>query len=173
MSMFKAENIRLKSRIEELETRLLDLVGAVKIFTGGLPGHEHEMNNHIAEIITNASELKIVAPYISEEYMMILQDRVNNGVNVQCVLNDRRLWPAQYQDIYDKLRVMNNLQLINNPNVKFLLIWSPETALFTSGPLSKKELMETVLIGTLVNEKGKIKDMLKIFKSMLPSFMQK
>lgn len=172
MSMFKADNIRLKKRVEELETRLLDLVGAIKIFTGGLEGHEHEMNNHIAEIITNASELKIVAPYISEEYMLILQDRANNGINVQCVLNDRRLWPAEYQVIYDKLRVMKNMQVINNPNVKFLLIWSPETVLFSSGPLSKKTLMETILIGTQVTEKGKIKELLKIFNSMLPSFMQ-
>ncbi len=172
MSMIKADNIRLKKRVEELETRMLDLVGAIKIFTGGMPGHEHEMNNHIAEVITNASELKIVAPYISEEYMLILSDRVNNGIDVQCILNDRRLWPKEFQEIYDKLRVMKNLQLINNPNVQFLLVWSPETAIFTSGPLSKKALMSTVLIGTKINEKGKIKEIFKIFKSMLPSFMQ-
>ena len=173
MSMLKADNMRLKKRVEELETRLLDLVGAIKIFMGGVAGSEHEMNNHIAEVITNASELKIVAPYITEEYMLIIQDRVNNGVDVQCVLNDRRLWPVEYQNNYDKLRVMPNLQVINNPNVKFLLIWSPETALFTSGPLSKKDLMGTILVGTLVNEKGKIRDLKKIFISMLPSFMQK
>ena len=172
MSMFKAENIRLKKRVEDLEDRLLSVVGAIKIFTGGLPGNEHEMNNHIAEVITNATKLKIVAPYVTDEYAMILEDRVNNGVDVQCILNDRRLWPDEYQSIYDKMKVTRNLQVINNPNVKFLMIWSPESALFTSGPLSKDSLMKTVLIGTRVGEKGKINDMLRIFKSMLPSFMQ-
>ena len=154
--------MRLKKRIEELEDRLLNIVGAIKIFTGGLPGKEHEMNNHIAEIITNASELKIVAPFVTEEYAMILEDRVNN----------KRLWPEEYATIYDKMKVTPRLQVINNPNVKFLLIWSPESALFTSGPLSKQSLMKTVLMGTRVNERGKIKDILHIFKSMLPSFMQ-
>ena len=172
MSVFKAENIRLKKRIEELEDRLLKIVGAIKIFTGGLPGKEHEMNNHIAEIITNASELKIVAPFVTKEYVMILEDRVNNNVDVQCILNDRRLWPEEYATIYDKMKVTPRLQVINNPNVKFLLIWSPESALFTSGPLSKQSLMKTVLMGTRVNERGKIKDIMHIFKSMLPSFMQ-
>ena len=172
MSLHKAENMRLKKRIEELEDRLLGIVGAIKIFTGGLPGKEHEMNNHIAEIITNASELKIVAPFVTEEYAMILEDRVNNNVDVQCILNDRRLWPEEYAAIYDKMKVTPRLQIINNPNVKFLLIWSPESALFTSGPLSKQSLMKTVLMGTRVNERGKIKEIMQIFKSMLPSFMQ-
>lgn len=172
MSMLKAENMRLKSRLEQLEDRLLKIVGAIKIFTGGLPGKEHEMNNHITEIITNASELRIVAPYVTEEYAMILEDRVNNDIEVQCILNDRRLWPEDHQNIYDKMKVTPRLQVINNPNVKFLLIWSPESALFSSGPLSKNSLMNTVLIGTRVNEKGKIKEILHIFNSMLPSFMQ-
>ena len=172
MSLIKAENIKLKRKVEELENRLLSLVGTIKIFTGGMPGKEHEMNNHIAEIITNAAEIKIVSPYITKEYAMILEDRAKNGVKVQLILNDRRLWPEQYAQIYDKLKVIPGIDVINNPNVKFLLVWSPKSALFTSGPLSKESLMKTILIGTRVNEKGKINDILDIFNLMLPSFMR-
>ncbi|MHA1720346.1 MAG: hypothetical protein ACTSWX_13990 [Promethearchaeota archaeon] len=174
MSLLKAENIKLRSKIEDLENRLLKLVGTIKIFPsgGGLLGNEHIMNNNIAEIITNASDLKIVAPYITNEYALILKDRAKNRVKVQIVLNDRRLWPQKHVEIYDQLKVTPGIDLINNPNVKFLLVWSPNTALFTSGPLDKESLMKTVLIGTLINEEGKLKELLKIFQLMLPSFMR-
>jgi len=171
MSLLRAENIKLRTKIEDLENRLLKLVGTIKIFTGGMPGNEHVMNNNIAEIITIATDIKIVAPYITNEYALILKDRARNGINVQIVLNDRRLWPEKYVDIYDQLKV-TSIDLINNPNVKYLLVWSPKTALFTSGPLDKDSLMKTVLIGTLINEKGKINELLKIFQLMLPSFMR-
>jgi len=172
MSLLRAENIKLRTKIEDLENRLLKLVGTIKIFTGGMPGNEHIMNNNIAEIITNATDIKIVAPYITNEYALILKDRARNGIRVQIVLNDRRLWPAKVVDIYDGLKVTNGIDLINNPNVKYLLVWSPKTALFTSGPLDKDSLMKTVLIGTLINEKGKLNELLKIFQLMLPSFMR-
>jgi len=171
MSLLRAENIKLRTKIEDLENRLLKLVGTIKIFTGGMPGNEHVMNNNIAEIITNATDIKIVAPYITNEYALILKDRARNGIKVQIVLNDRRLWPEKYVDIYDQLKV-TSIDLINNPNVKYLLVWSPKTALFTSGPLDKDSLMKTVLIGTLINEKGKLNELLKIFQLMLPSFMR-
>jgi predicted transcriptional regulator len=172
VSRLKAENIRLNKRIHTLEDKVLNLVGAIKIFMGGMPGKEHLINNHIVEIITEASKIKIIAPYITEEYSLILEDRAKKGIEIMAIVNDRRFWPEKYRNIYDKLKVMKNLQIINNPNVKFLLIWCPETVLFTSGPLSKESLMKTVLIGTKITEKGKIDDVLKIFNSMLPSFMR-
>jgi len=171
MSLLRAENIKLRTKVEDLENRLLKLVGTIKIFTGGMPGNEHVMNNNIAEIITNATDIKIVAPYITNEYALILKDRARNGIKVQIVLNDRRLWPEKH-DIYDELKVTTGIDLVNNPNVKYLLVWSPKTALFTSGPLDKNSLMKTVLIGTLINEKGKINELRKIFELMLPSFMR-
>lgn len=173
MSLLKAENLKLKKQIEHLETRVLALVGAIKIFTGGpVPGREHVMNNNIAEILTQATSLKIVTPFITAEYAMILQDRAKNGVKVQLVVNDRRLWPEDKQKIYDTLKTSAGIDMINNPNVQYLLCWSPGAALFTSGPLSKDSLMSTVLIGTLVKEQGKLKEILKIFDLMLPSFMR-
>ena len=172
MSYLRAENMKLRTKVEDLENRMLNLVGAIKIFSAGMPGKEHEMNNQIANILAGASELKIVAPYITEEYAMLIQDLANNGVKIQIVLNDRRFWPQEFQHFYDKLKNMRSIDLVNNPNVNYLLIWTPTQALFTSGPLHKEKLMKTVLIGTLITEKVKLDDLVEIFKNMLPSFMK-
>ena len=172
MSLLKAENIKLKQKVEDLESRLLSVIGAIKIFSSGMSGHEHEMNNYIADILLKATELKIVAPYITQEYAMVLADRAKNGIKIQIVLNDRRLWPADVSKIYDQLKATPGVDLVNNPNVKYLLVWSPETCLFTSGPLDKETLMKTVLIGTLITEPRKSQEILSIFREMLPSFMR-
>lgn len=173
MSMLKADNISLKTKITELENRLINLAGAFKIFQSGMQGKEHEMNNQIANLIANAkTELKIVAPYITQEYVVLLQDRVKNGVKIQIVLNDRRFWDPAVAKFYDQLKATSGIDLINNPNVKYLLVWTPEAVLYSSGPLDKTSLMKTVLIGTLVTEKSKIDELLLIIKEMLPSFMR-
>ncbi|MHA1674706.1 MAG: hypothetical protein ACTSYI_13890 [Promethearchaeota archaeon] len=172
MSIIKAENIRLKQKVEDLENRLINLVGSVKIFAAGMPDKELEMNNNIAEIISSGSDLKIVAPYITEEYALILQDRAKSGIKVQTVVNDRRLWPEEHRKLYDKLKNFPGVDVINNPNVQYLMVWCPEKVLCTSGPLSKDSLMNSILIGTLINEKSKIRDMFRIFNLMLPSFMR-
>ncbi|MHA1795511.1 MAG: hypothetical protein ACTSUK_05320 [Promethearchaeota archaeon] len=172
MSIIKAENIRLKKKVEDLENRLINLVGAIKIFATGTTDNEMEMNNHFAEIITNSQELKIVAPYISEEYSLILQDRAKAGVKIQIVVNDRSLWPKNYQKIYDTLKADRSVDVVNNPNVNFLMVWSPNTSIFTSGPLSKDHLMNSILIGTIVSDPARNRDMLKIFNLMLPTFMR-
>lgn len=172
MSLFKAENMKLKEKIEELENRLLNLVGNIKLFSSGMVNHEHEMNNHIAELLATATELRIVAPYVTKEYALLLKDRAANNVKIQLVINDRRFWPKEIANIYDELKAAKGIDLVNNPNVKYLLVWTPTQALFTSGPLDKQTLMTTVLIGTLVKEKSKIDELLAIFKEMLPTFMR-
>ena len=172
MSYLKAENIKLKQKIEKLENELLELVGAIKIFASGMEGQEHLMNNHIADIIMAANELKIVAPYVSDEYALVLQDRARNGVKIRIVLNDRRFWPKEAVHNYDKLKMDPGIDLINNPNVRYLMVWSPDRVLISSGPLDKKLLEKTILIGTLITDKKRIQDMLEIFKQMLPSFMR-
>ena len=173
MSQFKADNIKLKEKIAELENRLINITGAFKIFSSGMEKREHEMNNQIANMIANAkTELKIVAPYISDEYVPLLQDRVKNHVKIQIVLNDRRFWDPKMVKNYDTLKVTTGVDLVNNPNVKYTLIWTPEQALYTSGPLDKTLLMKTVLIGTIVLEKSKLEDLKNIIKEMLPTFMR-
>ncbi len=172
MSYLKAENLKLKEKVEKLEDRIINLAGAIKIFASGMEGNEHTMNNHIADILTSAEELKIVAPYVTEEYALILQDRAKAGVNIQIVMNDRRYWSEEHAKFYDKIKAFPGLDLVNNPNVKYLMIWSPDKVIISSGPLDKKTLENTVLIGTLITEKKKIQQLLDIFSEMLPSFMR-
>jgi hypothetical protein len=172
MSLYKAENMKLKAKISQLEERMVGIIGAIKIFSSGMEGREHEMNNQIANLLLSSSELKIVAPYITKEYAIVLQDRAKNGVKIQIVLNDRRLWPTEHENIYDMLKNTRGIDLVNNPNVKYLLVWTPKSALFTSGPLDKRQLMKTVLIGTIINQERKLHDLHEIFKEMLPSFMR-
>src|SRR6056297_3071004 len=124
MSYLKAENLKLKKKIQQLEDRVLDLEGSIKILSSVTENNEHVINNQIADIITSASELKIVAPYITKEYTLVLQDRVKSGADVMLVLNDRRLWPDDAATFYDKIKVTPNMELVNNPNVKYLMVWS-------------------------------------------------
>jgi phosphatidylserine/phosphatidylglycerophosphate/cardiolipin synthase-like enzyme len=173
MSVFKAENIKLKEKITELENRLVNVAGTFKIFSSGMQNHEHEMNNQIANLIANAkTELKIVSPYISDEYVLLLQDRAKNKIKIQIILNDRRLWDQKLAKNYDTLKTTPGVDLVNNPNVKYTLIWTPEVALYTSGALDKNTLMKTVLIGTIVQEKVKLDELKGIIKEMLPTFMR-
>ena len=150
MSFVKGENIRLKEKIEELEDKLLSLVGQITIFSSGLVsmGKQHELNNKIAGILVKPKpweEIKIVAPYIGEEYTTVLKTRAAEGVKIQIVLNDRHLWPKENQKFYDILKTTPKIDMVNNPNVRYLLIWTEDEALFSSGPLDKTVLMNYCL----------------------------
>lgn len=172
MSVFKAENIRLKEKITTLEDRVLGMVAAVKILPGGMPGKEHIINNNIAEIITTENKIKIVAPYITTDYAHVLIARASQGVEIQMVINDRKAWPKEFENLYTKLKQTNGINLINNPNVQYLAVTSENSAIITSGPLDKDHLMKTVLIATFIQEKRILKELDEIFKEMLPSFMR-
>ena len=140
--------------------------------SSGTKNNEHVLNNQIADIITSASEIKIVAPYITKEYTLVLQDRVRSGANVMLVLNDRRLWPEDVAPFYDKIKVTPGMELVNNPNVKYLMIWSPNKVIISSGPLDKNLLESTVLVVTVITEPKKIEKCKHIMGEMLPSFMR-
>lgn len=177
MSFVKGENIRLKEKIQELEDKLVNLVGQIKIFSSGIvsSGKQHELNNTIANLLVKpkpGEEIKIVAPYIGDEYTTVLKARAAEGVKIQIVLNDRNLWPKEFVKFYDILKTTPKIDLVNNPNVKYLLIWTENEALFSSGPLDKNILMNTVLIGVLIKEKTKLNTLLEIYKEMLPSFLR-
>jgi hypothetical protein len=173
LSFLKADNIKLKEEVERLEQRIMNMAGSIKIFSSGMTGHESDMNNQLGNVISTAdTELKIVAPYITQEYVLLLQDRAKNKVKIQIVLNDRRFWPDVHAKFYDQLKVTTDIDLINNPNVQYLLVWTPKEAIFTSGPLDKHALQKTVLIGTYIKEKLKLDELLTIFKEMLPTFMR-
>ena len=177
MSFVKGENIRLKEKIQELEDKLLSLVGQITIFSSGMvsTGKQHELNNNIASILVKpkaGEQIKIVAPFVGEEYTTLLKAKAAEGVKIQIVLNDRNLWPKEHMKYYDVLKTTPKIDLVNNPNVKYLLVWTENEALFSSGPLDKAILMNTVLIGILIKEKTKLTALLEIYKEMLPSFLR-
>jgi hypothetical protein len=173
MSFLKAENIKLKEQVESLEQRLLNLAGTLVLFPSGIQGKENELSNRIATLIASATtELKIVAPYITQDFALLIQDRAKNGVKIDIILTDRRFWPEPHQKVYDSLKLTRNVSLINIPNVQFLLILKESEAILSSGPMDKVVLTKNVLVGTHIKDKIKINDLNNIFKEMLPSFMR-
>lgn len=173
MSFLKAENIKLKEQVEDLEKRLLNLAGTVQLFASGVQGKESEMSNRIATVLASATgNLKIVAPYITQDFALLIQDRAKNGVNVEIILTDRRFWPEAHQKVYDSLKLTRNVNLINIPNVQFLLVLKDSEAILGSGPMDKAVLSKNVLVGSHIKDKIKINDLVNIFKEMLPSFMR-
>jgi hypothetical protein len=85
-----------------------------------------------------------------------------------------------YAEIYDRLKSTHGIDLVNNPNVKFLMVVgndaenSPEHAVFSSGWLERRVLDKTVLLGTYIEQdRQKLKELLGIYNQLLPSFMRK
>jgi hypothetical protein len=173
MSFLKADNIKLKEQVEDLEKRIANLAGSMRIFSSGMPGHEQDMSSQIMNLITSVTdEMKIVVPYITQEYSMILLDRAKNNIKVQIVTNDRRFWPAEHQKVYDVLKVTRNINLVNLPGVYYLMVLTAKEAIVSSAPLDKNILTKSILIGFLIKERIKLEELGVIFKEMLPSFMR-
>ena len=62
-SMLKGENLKLKSKIDELEDTLTRIAGAVHIFSTGAPESKIDLYSKILDVINTAREnLKIVTP---------------------------------------------------------------------------------------------------------------
>ncbi len=177
MSYLKAENLRLKKRVNELEEKLVNLVGQIKIFSSGIEsmGKQHELNNAIATLIMKPAaeeELKIVTPFVGHDYFLVLESQAKAGVSIQLIVNPRQAWPKKHQEVYDKLKATRNIELYGNPNVKYLLIWTKTEGIFSSVSLDKEELMNNILIGITILEPSKLGKLLEIYKEMLPSFMR-
>ncbi|MFX1388081.1 MAG: hypothetical protein ACFE9M_12765, partial [Promethearchaeota archaeon] len=71
------------------------------------------------------------------------------------------------------LKLTQGISVINNPNVKFLLVFNTEQAIYAGGSLDKEELTKSILIVTKIQEKAKLRLIAEIFSLMLPTFMRK
>ena len=67
---------------------------------------------------------------------------------------------------------MKGIDIINNPRVKFLLVFNTENAIYSGGNLDKTELENSILIGTKISESSKLNKIKEIFSLLLPSFMR-
>ncbi|GAH18112.1 unnamed protein product, partial [marine sediment metagenome] len=80
--------------------------------------------------------------------------------------------PKEFQEVYDDLKATSGVKIINNPNVRYLLVFNSEEAIYSGGALVKEELAKSILIITSIKEAAKLRKIAKIFSLMLPSFMR-
>lgn len=190
-SILKAENLKLKQDLENLQLEMIRLTGSIQIFESGGEKSKQELNNRIEKLINDSkSEIKIVTPKIAPDFAQIIIKKASSGIPIQIVINDRRFLVKEetkknslikgspndvevdYAAIYDQLKLVKGIDLINNPNVQFLMIITPTEALFSAGWLEKKILEKTIVLGCSIRDPKKIQDLLQIFKLLLPTFMR-
>ncbi|MFX1574183.1 MAG: hypothetical protein ACFFB0_15675 [Promethearchaeota archaeon] len=170
----RIENKRLKEQITALENKILTLVGMFDIESSGDPSRKNFLNDQILNLINSTKEqLNIVTPKIDDFYAKELKKLVQRGIPIILISNDRADIPKEYRPIYDDLKLTEGISMINNPNVRFLLLFNSEQAVYAGSSLVKEELANAILIVTSVREKSKLRKISQIFSLMLPSFMRK
>ncbi|MFW9999659.1 MAG: hypothetical protein ACFE9Q_00395 [Candidatus Hodarchaeota archaeon] len=165
----------MKEQISNLENKILSLVGMVDIESSG-GDKKNVLNDNLINLInlTKADDqLNIIAPHIDSFYANELKRMVDRGIPVLLITNDRGVIPKNFIPIYDDLKTTQGISIINNPNVKFLLVFNTEQAIYSAGSLDKEELSKSILIVTKIQEKSKLRMIAEIFSLMLPTFMRK
>ncbi|MFX1326819.1 MAG: hypothetical protein ACFE91_01575 [Promethearchaeota archaeon] len=168
------ENKRLKEQITNLEDKILSLVGMVDIVSSGDPERKNTLNDLLLNLINSTKDqLNVVSPEVDEFYAKELKRVVERGIPVLLITNDRSDLPKKNIPIYDDLKLTQGISVINNPNVKFLLLFNTEQAVYAGGALDREELSKSILIVTSIREKSKLRTIAEIFSLMLPTFMRK
>lgn len=175
LTELRIENRRLKSQVQDLENKVLNLVGMIGIEQSG-GENKGLINNMILEMFKTCEQkreqLNIVTPYMCKFYSTELANLHKKGVPVLMICRDRRLIMKSYQQFYDDVKTAG-INIINNPNVEYLLLFNSDTAIYAGGSLDKEELDKSVLIITTIKETAKLRKIAEIFSSMLPSFMRR
>jgi len=170
----RTENQRLKHQIQNLENKVLSLVGMVKFDSSGGTERKNVLNEHLLELIGNTkTQLNIVSTKIDKFYATELKRLTQKGVAVLLIMNDRGNIPKVHQEVYDDLKLTPGIKIINNPNVQYLLAFNSEEAIYSGGSLDKDELEKSILIVSIIKEASKLRKIAEIFSLMLPSFMRK
>jgi hypothetical protein len=170
----RVENQRLKDQVHDLENKILSLVGMINLETSGGPEKKNFLNDKLVELIANAKQqLNIVTPKIDKFYANELKNLAKKGIAILIIMNDRGTIPKLYQEVYDELKLIQTIKIINNPNVRYLLVFDTEQAIYSGGALDKEELERSILIATFIKETAKLRKIAEIFSLMLPSFMRK
>jgi len=173
ISQLRLENTKLRDKVNELEQKIISIVGLIDLFPSGIEGKKEALNEKILSVINSTvSNLKIITPKIGPFYSENILSVAKKGIPVLMIINDRRFIPQEFQQYYDNLKTKSNVSIVNNPNVKYLLVMNEKEVVFSAASLVKKELTNSILIGTLVKEKKKLVRIEQIFSNMLPSFMR-
>ena len=168
------ENKRLKQEIASLETKILSLVGMFTIESSGGQANKNVLNDQLTNLIGSTKEqLNIVTPKIDKFYANQLKKVAQKDIPVLLITNDRGDLHKSYRPIYDDLKIADGISIINNPNVRFLLLFNAAQAIYAGGSLDKEELSKSILVITTIQEKAKLRKVAEIFSLMLPTFMRK
>ena len=169
----RTENSRLKNEVQNLENKILSLVGMVNLESSGGPEGKNILNEQLINlIISTKQQLNIVSPKIDRFYAIELKKLTQKSIPILIITNDRGSIPKDFQEVYDDLKSTPWVKIINNPNVRYLLVFNSEEAIFSGGALVKDELAKSILIVTSIREAAKLRKIAKIFSLMLPSFMR-
>ncbi len=169
----RVENQRLKQQVESLEEKVLSLVGMTSIESSGGPDRKNILNDHLMSIIySTKDQLNIVSPHIDKFYATELRNLTKKGIAVLIITNDRGAITREFQEIYDDLKSTPGIKIINNPNVRYLLVFNFNEAIYSGGALDKEALEKSILIVTIIREPAQLRKLAEIFNLMLPSFMR-
>ncbi|MCK4381766.1 MAG: hypothetical protein KAW66_00600 [Candidatus Lokiarchaeota archaeon] len=169
----RRENFRLKNEVQNLENKILSLVGMVNLkSSGGSEGKKILNELLINLIISTKQQLSIVSPKIDRFYANELKKLTQKGIPILIITNDRGGIPKDFQKVYDDLKATSGVNIINNPNVRYLLVFNSEEGIYSGGSLVKEELEKSILIITSIREAAKLRKIAEIFSLMLPSFMR-
>jgi hypothetical protein len=151
----------------------MSLVGMVDIESSGGADKKNVLNDLLINLINSTTDqLNVITPRIDGFYAKELKRTVDRGIPVLLITNDRSDIPKDYMPIYDDLKLTQGISVINNPNVKFLLVFNTEQAIYAGGTLDKELLTKSILIVTKIQEKTKLRLIAEIFSLMLPTFMR-
>jgi hypothetical protein len=169
----RTENSRLKNEVQNLENKILSLVGMVSLNSSGGSEGKNVLNEQLIKlIISTKQQLNIVSPKIDRFYANELKKLTQKGIPVLIITNDRGGIPSDFQGVYDDIKATAGVNIINNPNVRYLLVFNSEEAIYSGGSLDKEELEKSILIVTSIKEGAKLRKIADIFSLMLPSFMR-
>ncbi|MHA1932642.1 MAG: hypothetical protein ACW96X_08900 [Promethearchaeota archaeon] len=170
----RVENKKLKQEIASLENKILSLVGMFNIESSGGQNKKNVLNDQLMNLIGSTKEqLNVVTPKVDEFYARELKKLTQKGIPVLLITNDRADLHKSYRPIYDDLKITDGISIINNPNVRFLLLFNTNQAVYSGGSLDKEELAKSILVITTIQEKAKLRKVAEIFSLMLPTFMRK
>ncbi|TFF85143.1 MAG: hypothetical protein EU518_01660 [Promethearchaeota archaeon] len=169
----RVDNRRLKQEVENLENKILTLVGNVEIEISGGPNNNNLINDDIINLLGSTNnQLNILSSKIDRFYTNELKNLVNKGFEIRVVTFERSNIPSEFLEYYDELKNERKIKVINNPNVNCLLVFNEKEAIYTQGSLDKKELQESILIQTKVKSITTLETIREFFNLFLPSFMR-
>ena len=152
---------------------MLALVGNIELEASGSDENKEYLNNTLIEFINSTEEqLNVVTPKLDEFYIIELKKIAQKGIHILIITRDRRFLDKKSQKLYDDLTNTPGISVINNPNVRYLLVFNTERAIYSGGSLDREEISQSVLIVTIIKERQKLRKIAEIFSAMLPSFMR-